>query len=256
MILGTLVGVFLTTAGIILAADTAGTDLTGAPAPALRKIAITGPRSGAALFGAHRLFRGPVQAELGTVFRNHSELFKREGGVSLEHQRDRLMTALHREAVENPVPNLLQLFPARQVLGVIVVGYEGATPYRLEGLVVLDPRGNLVLRPDAAPVRLDTPACLRVRSSREVTEMTIDLLDLFSEMRGLVERPCRLPSADATRAFFQTAVNEAEAKASLLKIPPGSVGGDHLDFMTITETAPPTLEPEPRRLGTIQGRLE
>ena len=263
MILGTLVGVFLTTAGIILAADTAVTGLKGgAPLTPEMKIARTGPRSGAALLGAFWWSSGPVRADFMTVFRRHSEQLERDGGVSLDRQLERLLTALHREAVTNIIPNLLQHYPDRVVLRVIVVGYDGTTPYRREGQVGLDPRGNLQLaRGDKT--RLDTPPCFRVMAADGVIDMALDLLldpqsgePSLSGMRGLVERPCRLPSADATRAFFQTAVNEAEAKASLLNIPPGSVGGDHLDFMTITETAPPTIEPEPRRLGTIQGRLE
>ena len=129
IMLGSLIGIFLTSAGIVIGADSVLWDSTAAPPPRGDKTCQTGSRSVATLQGwyGERLF---LYKRFHEICR---ELARSSKPLSLEAQADRLTKKLEQTYRKHtgtlpPKPASLPLPSSEHVAYVAVAGYEGEIP--------------------------------------------------------------------------------------------------------------------------------
>jgi hypothetical protein len=255
-LVGTLVGIFVTSSGILLAADTAVTRSTTPATIAFeRKIEITGDRSGAVFTGSAGWEgrAGLARADFRGVFREASARLRRATATPVAAQAETLAAALRREAESNTFPGLTASFPDGNVLTVLVAGYDGDRPeihyarIRIAGgtaraapsFVVQTERVShcwlLAGKPEAALGLIDDdprlPASLRRQPS------VVILRDKRGCQKPLTEPP--------TRAFFLLAVEATAGHGPKFGIPPGAIGGD-VDVLRITASGAEPIERVPR----------
>jgi hypothetical protein len=252
------VGIFVTSSGILLAADTA---VTRAARPATvtfeRKIEITGDRSGAVFTGSAgweaRSGAHLARADFRGVFREVSAELRRASVAPVAVQVATLAAALKREAETNAFAGLASSFPEGDVLTVLVAGYDGGqheihyaririaggTTAATPGFVVQAERVShcwlLAGKPEAALGLIDDdprlPASLRGQPS-------------VVALRG--KRGCHEPLTETpTREFFMIAVDATAGHGVKFGIPAGAIGGD-VDVLRITGAGAGPIERIPR----------
>jgi hypothetical protein len=256
LLIGTLVGVFLTSSGIVLTADTAQIASTRPGAITYqRKIEVTGDRSGAALTGTagwetRRGASAGPSANFRGVFRDISARLRRMRTVPVATQVETLIAALKREAESKVFLDIAEAFPDGDILTVVGVGYEGAHPVVHYAKLRIEPRALrfvvergrvshcwlLAGKPAAAVALIDDD--LRLPDSLR-NHPAVAAIRPF-------RRACPGPLADADVVeFFRIAVETTGSHGTTFGIPDGSVGGD-LNVLRITERGVGEIELIPR----------
>lgn len=127
--LGSLIGIFLTSAGIVIGADTALSDLHGPATTRVEKACKPSQRSIAAMEGwygedlyLHRRFHDACR-----------ELSRLRKPISIERQADRLIQKLQKAYKDHlgPLPRTITTLPSpsrQHVMYVTVAGFDGTTP--------------------------------------------------------------------------------------------------------------------------------
>jgi hypothetical protein len=255
-LIGTLVGIFVTSSGILLAADTAVVRSANPATSAFeRKLEITGDRSGAVFTGSAgwEARDGRARADFRGVFRDASARLRRAGATPVAVQAETLAAALRREAESNVFPELAASFPDGDVLTVLVAGYDGDRPaihyarIRIAGgssraapsFVVQAERVShcwlLAGKPEAALGLLDDDPRLPGSLRQQPSVLTLR-----------AQRGCQAPLAEPpTRAFFLLAVDATAGHGPRFGIPPGAIGGD-VDVLRITAAGVEPIERVPR----------
>ena len=255
LLIGSLVGILITSSGIIVAADTAATQ-TARPGVVTseRKIEMTGDRSAVAITGnaGWDVMRGGrrVVADLHGVVRRVAAELRDAKNIPVAIQVERLVAAVKHEAESKAFPGMEASFPDGDILSVNVAGYDDGPP---------------VIR--YAKLRLDktspgTPTRFVVERGPE--ERCWLLSGHTQVALGLIDDDAKLPNAlrgapsvvifrryrelcDGTlsevhaRAFFLAAVNATVAHGAKFGIPNGSVGGD-VDVLRITKNGADPIE--------------
>ena len=245
-----MVGVFLTSSGILLATDTA---ITRSATPGVttfaRKIEITGERSGAALTGtAGWETRQGAAADFRGVFRDVGAQLRRMKAVPVAVQLDQLVAALKHEAESKVFLGIEGAFPDGDVLSVLVVGYEGLQPIVDYAKLRID-HNTLRFRVNRGRVTLPYCWLLGGKPAAALALINDDprLPDSLRRQPPVVvlqgfKSQCHGPLAEAdARAFFLIAVEATVAHAAKFGVPDGIVGGD-LDVLRITERGADPIE--------------
>jgi hypothetical protein len=247
LFIGSLVGIFITSAGIIVAADTAETQ-TAHPGlvTSTRKIEMTGNRSAVAITGNKGwqvVTRDSkrIVADLHGAVRQVAAELRKARTMPVAVQVERLVAAVKSEAKSKVFPDMQAAFSDGDVLNVIVAGYDAAAPAIRYAKLRLDktlpgtptrlvvergPEGGCWLLAGYRQVALgliDNNAKLPVALNGAPSVLA---LRRFRNCDGVLSDP-------HARQFFLTAVDATVAYGAAFGIPNGSVGGD-VDILRIT----------------------
>ena len=245
-LLGTLIGIFITSSGIIVAADTASTQ-SARPGRVTseRKIEMTGDHSGAALSGkpgwTAEWTGEKVTADLVGVFRAVSVQLRQAKSVPIATQVETLTAALKREAEANVFPAMEAWFPDGDLVTVYVAGYEGSQPVIHYATLHIDLSRRRV-PPRFTVRRQQVLECWLLARQNAVALGLIDSDPRLPEslrsqpsvavLQGFKQR-CHGPLTETdARTFFLIALDATIAHGAKFGIPAGVVGGD-LDVLRI-----------------------
>jgi hypothetical protein len=249
-VVGTLVGVFVTSSGIMLAADTAVTrSATAGGVVFERKLEVTGERSGAVFTGSAGWEVKSRAANFRAVFREASAQLRRAGAGPVATQVETLIGALRREAESNVFPGIAASFPDGDVLTVLVAGYDGPRPEVQYARLRIERRASsfsvqthrvshcwiLAGKPEAALGLIDDDARLPAALRRQSPVVVL------RDRRGCQESLTETQARD----FFLVAVDATAVHGVKFGIPAGSVGGD-VDVLRISPAGAVTVERIPR----------
>lgn len=232
-LVATLVMAFITTGGIVIAADTAAAVKGESPGfVEIQKVCRIGPASYVAIAGSmgRSTFSGTSAEGIDRV-REQCQALATIQGLSVAERAERVADALVKFANETSVP--VTIHPDGSVAAVLAAGFDGATP-RIVGYSVRASPSSPPGPPFFKAGPLDLPDCYVMAGDTDAANALRSVPPSPIFPRSLVESPyvksavdgrtapCTLPMTAAKR-FFELAVQASFDYAADFKMTPGQI---------------------------------